>query len=354
VATIPTLLQEVHEAWDDPARLTRLGRELNARNRLDAAERALERAVSLDPGRAETWQWLSYCHFRSLRDTKGRAVLREGIERTGSVLLRGDLSHFTDDPSEKARLEAELAASAEPAARAALLAHGLDGERPREAYEGLLALARAHPSDPVVREQLCWGLLGLKARDAVPGLDLRAVGVPLADLTIADDPERISGWWTKAQMLLAEKDWDGVLAETDLILERFPDEETAMQWRARAYAEKGDDARATHWLARAIGAKPSFVGARVDLGKLYERTGRIDLAEEVFREIPRANPSYATGPVSLALFLARRQRLDEAEQVFLAAWPRLPGSVRESVRKHPDAQALLARAAVRAAVEATG
>ena len=84
--TIDDLLARLHGSWDDPDALGALGRELHDRNRLDIAQRVLERVVELDPARVEDWAHLAYCHFRSMRADEGRAVLRQAIEATRSEL----------------------------------------------------------------------------------------------------------------------------------------------------------------------------------------------------------------------------------------------------------------------------
>jgi tetratricopeptide (TPR) repeat protein len=151
-------------------------------------------------------------------------------------------------------------------------------------------------------------------------------------------------------MLVIEKDWDAVLKGSAEALSAHPDDETMMQYRGQAFREKGDLPRAIACLNRAIGMKSSFVGARVDLGKIHEGREEYDLAEEIFREIPGANPGYPSGPVSLALFLARREQFDEAEDLIIKAWPNLPVWVKGSVKSNPDAEALLSREAVKLVV----
>jgi tetratricopeptide (TPR) repeat protein len=187
-------------------------------------------------------------------------------------------------------------------------------------------------------------------RGGAKDVDIRREAVPLAERVIAEEPDRVNGYWLKAHLLLAAEDWDGARAAAEEALARFPDEETMMFVRGRGFKEKGDLARAAECFARAIGMKPSFAGARTELGKVYEAQGRLDLAEETFREIPRANPEYAGGAVSLALFLARRSRWDEAESIFLDAYGRLQPWQQARVRQSPDNAALLARARVKAAV----
>ena len=167
---------------------------------------------------------------------------------------------------------------------------------------------------------------------------------------ISEKPESIRGYWMKLMMLQAEKDWSALLETTGRALEHMPDEETVMQFRARAFRELGDEEHAAVWLQRAIGAKPSFAGARVELGRLLEKQGKLDLAEEVFKEIPVANPDYPMGPLSFALFCARQERWEEAEKALLGAWPNLPESFRQAVKQNPEAQPLLEREAVKQVV----
>jgi tetratricopeptide (TPR) repeat protein len=170
---------------------------------------------------------------------------------------------------------------------------------------------------------------------------------PVVAAKIAEDPDGIAGYWFGVQLRGVRKDWEGVLEVTGRALAHLPDDETLMQMRGRAYHELGDHARATAWFNRAIGAKPSFTGARVDLGRLYEKAGELELAEEVFREIPVANPDYAMGPMSLALFLTRQGRVDEAEGVFLETWPRLDVRYQGAVRANDEAKPLFERPAIR-------
>ena len=224
----------------------------------------------------------------------------------------------------------------------------------------LSAIAKGKANSPLIDKRHAVELLGTMLGgynvETLVGLlddtDIREIGVPLAERKVKVQPDRMSGYWLLAQMYLGEKDWDGVLGVTERALGRMPDEETMMPLKGRALREKGDLERAAQHLARAIGAKPSFAGARIDLGKLFEQQGKIELAEEVFREIPVANPDYAPGPMSLALFLGRQERFEEAEKVFLATWPSVPPWFRGSLKQNPDAKAILERPAIKELVEA--
>lgn len=350
--TIADLVREAYSHWDDAAVLARTGRELHDRNRLDHAQEVLARALELDASDPDTWAYLGYAHLRSFRPQRGFEVLREGIERTGSDRLRASLAGFTPYGEERKALLQELADSDEPGVRAATASVRLwAGDQ--DALDEVRQLYADHPDDPHVRQTWFWTLLNAHHRGLAraKGLDLREEGVPLAERKIAEDPDRISGHWMKAQLLMAEQDWDAVLAATRAALERFPDEETMMFLRGRAHAEKGDPDRAVECLARAIGMKPSFAGARAELGKVYEAQGKLALAESVFREIPGANPDYAGGPVSLALFLARRERWDEAESLLLETWPRLQPWQKARLKEQPDAQPLLERERVKGVLQ---
>ena len=349
--TVEHLLRRVADVGDDPVELGRLGREFHDRNRLDHARELLERATSLDPSDGRNWVHLAYCYLRSWDPPGGLAVLRRGLEATDrDPLLLVALSHFTDDEEEKARLKGELTGRQEAHARAGLLAHETGGENPEPALVAMERVAASEPENAPAWEQVAWSLLGLRRRGAIEGLDLRARGLPICDRLQALAPDAILPRWLRVQMLVGESDWNAVLDATRDALDHFPDDETLMQLRAQAHARLEDAEAATHWYARAIGAKPSFAGARVELGKLYESRGRLDLAEALFRELPRANPSWPLSPISLAFFLARRGRLEEAEPIFLEGWRRLPEPLRASVKEHPDLPVLLERDAVRVAL----
>ena len=353
MATIEQLLHEAYSHWDDGPRLARLGREIHDRNRLDHAQRVLARALELVPDDTDAWAHLSYAHFRSLDDERGRAVLREGVERTGDDGLKMTLAQFTEG-EEAGRLRQEIQGTTDLGARASLLSDRFWAGEKDEALDGMRALIAEHPGEDDPQDRYVWMLIRARHSNAIEGLDLRTEGIPLLDARIAKRPDEIAAWSLKLMMLGAEQDWAGILETTERALEHFPDEETVMQLRARAFRKTGDDDRAVLWFNRAIGAKPSFAGARIELAKLYERQGKLDLAEEVFRDLLVANPDYAFAPVGLALFLSRRERWEEAESLFLGAWQDMPAFLKPSVLGNPDAGPLLEREVVRAVVGAEG
>jgi tetratricopeptide (TPR) repeat protein len=345
--TIADLVREAYSRWDDPQTLSRAGCELHDRNRLDLARDVLERALELEPGDVDAWAHLAFAYMRGFEPKKGFETLRKGIERTGSDALRATLAGFTPDQGERARLLEEIAGSSDPAVRAsaASVRHSTGDAL---AFAELRRIAEEHPDDADVRETWLWGVLQAGWQGAA-GVDVRGA-VPLADRMIEARPDRIMGHWMKTQLLVAAKDWGQARAAAEAALARFPDEETMMYVRGRSFKETGDLDRAAECFARAIGMKGSFAGARAELGRIHEARERFDLAEEVFREIPRANPKYAGGAVSLALFLGRRGRWDEAETVFLDAWKRLQPWQQARLKQQPDVAALLARPRVKSAL----
>ena len=351
-STIESLLARAPDAWNDAVALGAIGRELHDRNRLDHARRFLERALELDPQQVECWAHLAYCGFRSFREQEGLDVLRRGIEATGSIRLKGALSHFLGEGQELEALKEEIAASEDLGAQASTLAHRFYAGEADAALDGLRQLMRSHPASRIPAEQFLWSVFGGAHRGLVDDEVIRREAVAVADRWIRRAPAAVFAYWMKQQLLAAQKDWEGVLDATVEGLAVFPDEETMMRMRGQALEQLGRDDEALQWYARAVGAKPSFVGARVALGKLYEKMGKPELAEVVFREIPVANPDYTIGRVSLALFLGRQDRWEEAERIFLDAWAELPPFLRDAARRSPDAGDLLEREAIRAVVEA--
>lgn len=351
MTTVENLLREAYGSWDDAPTLSRVGQELQRRSRLADARRVLERAVALDAHDVDAWANLAYACYRNLDTEDGHSVLRRGIAAIDADVLRATLASFCDE-REATALRESLSTTQDPAARAILLGQRFWQGEHEAALEEMRTLVAEHPDGLHVREQLLWTLLGARNRGLLEGLDLHEEALPLVDDVIRRAPDSLEGWWMKMQMLHAEHDWPGLLAATGEALARIPDEETVMLFRARAHRELGDEDRALAWFQRAIGAKPSFAGARVELGKLYEKQGRHELAEEIFREIGTANPDYTMGPMSLALFLGRRDRWDEAEAVFLETWPRIPPMFRAAIPQNPQAEDLLARPAVKAFLDA--
>lgn len=351
--TIDDLLAEAYCNWDNAKVLSRTGRELQNRNRLNHARTILHRAVELDPaGDPDAWDYLAFAYYRDMLSDEGSEVLRDGIKATGSDGIKATLAGFTNDEAEKKRLYEELVGTTDPGAKAGVLWQRFHAGEAAEALQELAALRAEHPDDGDVRDTMLWMYIFARQRNAVEGLDLHEQAVPLATARIAEDPESIYGHTMLIWMLNVEKNWEGVLASTADALAIHPDDETIMQWRGQAYRELGDLPRAIACLNRAIGMKPSFAGARSDLAKIHESHEEYDLAEEIFREIPTANPTYPAGSVGLALFLTRRERFEEAEQIFIEAWPKLPQWVVGSLKANPDAKVLLSREAVKKVVEA--
>jgi predicted Zn-dependent protease len=349
MTTIADLIREAYTHWNDAAALARAGCELHDRNRLDLAREVLARALELDAGDPDVWAHLAFAYLRGFQPARGLDVLRRGIERTGSDRLRATLLAYTSDKEEREALAKRLATSADPEIRGAVASSRL-GAGETAAFEELRQLHREHPGDPYLRETWLWAVTNARFRGQVGDIDLHEEALPAARQFIAEEPDRVRGHSMEAHLLLADRDWDGLLTATEAALARFPDEETMMFLRGRAFREKGDHDRAVQCLARAVGMKPSFAGARGELARAYEAQGRLDLAEEVLREIPRANPGYAGGTVSLALFLGRQERWPEAETIFLDAWSRLETWQKTRLRQAKDTAPLFARERVRAGV----
>jgi tetratricopeptide (TPR) repeat protein len=353
MTTIEALLVEAYSSWDDATVLSRTGRELQDRNRLGPACEILERAVEIRPaGEPDDWAYLAFAHMRGFRHREGLEAIRRGIEATDADALRSLLAGYSDDEAEKEALNEALADSDDPAVVTGRISRRFYAGEHADALAEMRGLHEASPEDEEIGASLCWMLMGGLRMGVVEESDLRELSLPYLDRRIAAEPARSGPVMMKLMALDAMRDWEGILELTAAGLERFPDEETLMQFRGRALRETGDLDHAVAYLNRAIGAKPSFAGARIDLGKTYEALEKHDLAEEVFREIPVANPDYSPGPISLALFLSRRERWEEAEEVFLDAWPKLPSWVRGSINGNPDAQPLLERVAVKAIMEA--
>jgi len=346
--TIADLLKRAYAHWDDAAVLAPIGRELHDRNRLADSRAVLERALALNADDPRSWAYRAFTHLRDYDVQRGLEILREGIQKTDSDRLRSTHAAFSSDDEEKRAIQARLAQSTNPEVQAELQWNRV-WQGDDRAIDDLRELATKHADNPRVRDIQLWMLLDAASKK-MPGVNLKEEGIPLASAKIEEDPERVSGHWMKAQMQSVAEDWDGLLETTARALEHFPDEETIMFLRGRAFHEKGDLDRAMQCFARAIGMKPSFAGARVELGKCYEAKDAPDLAEEIFREIPKANPRFAGGPISLALFLGRRGRWEEAESLFVETWGKLPEWARRRVRANPAAKPLLDRPAVQAAI----
>lgn len=329
--------------------LGRIGTELESRSRLAHARTILERAIQIDPlGHPEWYLSLAFAHFRDVTGNfaaDGERIIVDGIEETDSDYLKASYLSMLEggDSDDIAEMIAYLESSEDIAIRFAL-GHSLlwRGERER-AYTLLRQSVELLGADEIALglDSYCGALNWMRGQGMA--IDLHNEVLPYLERLIHFAPNVYNYRALKIQMYQTLKDYDSVKTVALETLAAFPDEETTMVALASAYEKSnGDDDRAILWYNRAIGAKASFARARVMLGRLYERLGKSEAAEQVFREIGTAYPEYYAGKLEIAYFLRRIGKQNEATSLFRYAYDHLKTFEKADVEQHPDGKIFVA------------
>ncbi len=328
--------------------LGRIGIELESRSRLSHARVILERALQIDPlGHPEWYLALAFAHFREVAGNfaaDGERIMVDGIEETDSDYLKASYLSMLEggDSAEIDEMIAYLAASDDIAVRFALGHSLLWRGEPERAYSLLCEAVRGLDEEEIALglDSYCGALNWMRGQGMA--IDLHKEVLPYLERLIRLSPSTYNYRALKIQMYQTLKDYQQVRNVALETLSVFPDEETTMVALASASEKLGDDTRAVLWYNRAIGAKPSYARARVMLGKVYERLGNMDAAEQVFREIGTAYPEYYLGKLEIAYFLRRLGKHSEATSLFRFAYDHLKTFEKANVEQHPDGKLFVA------------
>lgn len=344
--TIVDLLDRAYMNWNMADRLGEIGLEFESRSRLALARKVLGRAIELEPeARPDWYASLAFAHFRDTANLAedGERMLVEGIETTGSAMLMAWHAAFVEEDDIANQIFDIVRDQPELPVRFAYGQALLWRGRNDEALAVMRDAARRIAEDdlPSGLDSYIGALNWMFAQGA--NVDLDREVQPYLDRLIAAHPQAYQYHSLQIQRYQVEKDWEKVRETALETLQVFPDEETTMLALAGAYEKLGDDNRAILWYNRAIGAKPGYVRARAQLGRVYERLGLTDLAEQVFREIPVVNPGYRMGSISLAAFLYRAGNHDEAQEIFNTTYARLRPYEKGGLEQNPDTKVLFER-----------
>lgn len=127
------------------------------------------------------------------------------------------------------------------------------------------------------------------------------------------------------------------LAAFQRAIDLFPTNADAWMRRASALFVRGIIGEAVRHTLRAVQLAPGMTDAHVLLGKLHGSHGRMDAADECFRNALRMHPANAHTRISQAVMLERRGDIDAAKSAVDAALNEIP--------HHPQLLLLLGRMA---------
>ena len=347
--TIEYLIDDAYTHWNNAGHVARIGIELESRTRLDIARKFLRRALYLDPtGNPEWYSYLAFACFRDVKkmDEEGELALTEGIEKTNSDYLKANYSAFMEEEQAAEDMIEQTRSSKDPAVGFAVgFALNWRG-RMDEAMEQFRSVVAKLADDefPMGLEDYVFGLTWAKAQGH--DIDLDDYALPTINRLIAHDPLRYQYRTIKIQTLQVLQRWEEVMEACRETLLIMPDEETTMLARGIALEKLGNADEALLWYSRAIGSKPSFARARLNISKILEKKGEIDKAEEYLREIPVAFPEYTFGNIFLSFFQQRNNKLDAALQSFENSYALLKNHEKPMVARYPEGKELLKRAGI--------
>lgn len=344
--TIPELLQAAYSRWNDAEQLGFIGMELESRSRLTFARVLLSRAIELSPLHHPEWYLsLAFAHFRDVGNlaADGEQILVSGIEETDSDFLKAAYLSVLEVDSHDDMADGLIDYLQESNEISVLFALGYsllwrgDTQKAREILARAICLL---PDQATVLglDMYCGAMNWMfgQGSDINPLVDI----YPYLQRLIRSFPDTYNYRALTIQMFQTMKNYDAVQTIAIETLRIFPDEETTMVALASALEKLDKKNEAIIWYNRAIGAKPSYIRARVMLAKLYERDGLTALAEQILREIPGAFPEFYAGTLEIAYFLHRHNRHEEAMSMFQYGYERLKPFEKATVEVHPDGKAL--------------
>ncbi|MDQ3438944.1 MAG: tetratricopeptide repeat protein [Planctomycetota bacterium] len=97
---------------------------------------------------------------------------------------------------------------------------------------------------------------------------------------------------------------------------RFPQSETAHHCLAIALAEQGRLVEASDHYAHAVGIRPHFADARLNLGIVAERLGNFELSDRSLRAVLQLEPNNRAARFAVARLRARQGRNREAVELY--------------------------------------
>ena len=327
------LILQGYRSWNDASILNEVGAELEDRARFEPARIFLERCIELAPHEhGVAYIHLAYSHFRDSTSPgameRGMAILRRGLQQTDSDHLASVLATWLSSEEEE-EAQQLLSRAAARCNDADILTISSIRMWRGGAAEAVAALGNIDDTvrrvlgsdDGCLMADVGHMLYHLSTEGLIP-FEERSIDV-LLDSGMSTYPDVFDVFRTATSVYRSQNKWEEVGAVCRRGLVEIPDEETLMMNLAIANTKLGDFGHAEKWFLRAIGAKPSFAGARIGLAQLYDSLGRADEAVETAREVISANPAYLFGYAQVAAILDKNGLSSEGVELLR--------SVRESL-----------------------
>ncbi|NQW29928.1 MAG: hypothetical protein HQ472_05390 [Ignavibacteria bacterium] len=337
--TILELVCAGYENWNDAAILFETGHELEERSRFSLSEKFLRRSIELDPaGNPGAYIALAFALFRgstSNDDDEPLEIMRSGMKATNSPLQHAWTHAIEPDQDlHFPKIEALFNATSDLNERLCIANSSMWGQHTSLAE---VAVAEAHKTvgsstDPEAIASYIYMMLNLNRMEKLVAKNYSVAEAIQQLVKVAPDNFATYSAWNGYCRLL--EDWEGALQATSAGLKSIPDEETIMLMAANAYMQLDNNVEAEKHLLMAMGAKPSFIGARLTLARLYDKLGRTEEAVALARTFLIVNPSYKWGQILGAALLWKNGHKDEAANIVAEAQSGIPEWAQQSMNSN--------------------
>ena len=118
-----------------------------------------------------------------------------------------------------------------------------------------------------------------------------------------------------AHILVLKDDLEGAKSEYQMVLEKSPQNEKALQGLSYIELEKGDEQTSIELLEQALEKNPLDEVSLYNRAVLAERTGNMDGAERFYKELLRVDPAHPQGVIRLAVLLRKMGHLAETKEI---------------------------------------
>lgn len=339
--TVLELIQHGYKNWNDAYTLTKLGAELEERSRFSEARLFLNRAFELDNSLEDIYLSLAFTHFRDISSSAevGEEILVDGIENTSSEILKAWHIAFVEEEDIARQMVNVLSHSDSVYVQLTIANSLLWRGDVQAAYEKIMSIRTIEDNEKSLA-MYCNLMIWLSG--TYKDIQLEKDVAPFIERLVSYNKKCFSYQNMRIMLFQSLKKWETVQINCIEALRQIPDNETLMLALAMAFENLSDYDNAVMWYCRAIGAKDSFVRARLRLAYLLEKQGKIHIAIQVIQEICVCNPHYAMGQIQAAFFLFKHHDKKEAATLFSRAYSQLKPYEKQIVDNNPMTQELAA------------
>jgi tetratricopeptide (TPR) repeat protein len=118
-----------------------------------------------------------------------------------------------------------------------------------------------------------------------------------------------------AHILVLKGDLEGARGEYQIVLEKSPQNEKALQGLSYIELENGQEPKSIELLEKALEKNPLDEVSLYNRAVLAERTRNLEGAEQFYKELLRVAPAHPQGVIRLAMLLRKQGHLSQSKEV---------------------------------------